>query len=306
MAEPVHGSRSRMIWIGVAIVFSLLVGITEVARRYQEFQASICTVHNGVGFWHSSESFNYMQTTFFKDQQRRPVAYILSVYDDFDPNLPTLRYSYHYDQWRGGILEVDGVPLRRSTAATLFVSGPYGATVKIDLTQAEAIDLFGRTETKQLREFWNDFVEPRIYKVHGEKVSSQREGTWTFDLPTGERYLEANFTNGKRDGAWTVYYPNGNIQTRKQFQNGQAIGEWEYFDESGQSLGTLEFVRGHLKDIATEQGAGGTGVFSSKVVTDKAGRASGITFTANDGGVFLLLGQRFPRFRWSPTPAAGM
>lgn len=295
-------ARRRRLWICVAVVFGLLVVTTECVRHSREFQASICKVGGGGGgCQHLNASFNYVHTTFFKDHQNRPVAYILCVYDDFDPNLPRLQHTYRYDGWRGGILHIDGVPFRRTTGIPLFVNGPFGVTLRIELTQDEATDLFGRTKADDLRDFWIEFVEPRIYRANGAKVADLREGTWTFELPTGERYLEANFTHGRRDGNWTTYYPNGNIQTHKYFQNGQAAGEWEYFDESGQSLGKLEFRGGHLKDVATERGGGGTGLFASRIVSDKSGRESGVMFPGKEGGVFVLLGQRFPRYQWTPT-----
>lgn len=302
MKESKHHSRRQKLWMGLAVVLAVLVGITESFRRHQQFHASIRTVHRVSSIVASIEYLNYVQATFFKDQLKRPVACMLCMYDDFDPNLPTMRHSYYYDRLCGGILNVEGVPFRRSTPAALFVNGPYGATVRIDLNQSEADDLFGRTKTNQLQVFWKDFVEPRIYNARGETQSGFREGTWAFDLPTGERYLEGNFSKGKRDGTWTVYYPNGKTQTRKQFLGGQAEGEWEYFDQNGQLVGTLEFVRGQLKDRVNERGAGGAGSFASRLVQDKAGLESGITFSPKDGGVFLLLGKPFPRFPWKPTP----
>lgn len=290
--------RARVLWISLAIIVTLLAATAEIVHRYQEFQASIRRVHTNGGYWHKSDSFNHIQAKYFTDQQKRPVAYILLVYDDFDPNVPAIRHSYRYDRWRGGMLEVDGVPLRRSSAATLFVNGPFGATVRIDLDESEAKDLFERTSVDQLREFWNDFVEPRVYNARGETVAGLREGSWVYDLPTGERYLEGNFTNGQRDGSWTVFYPNGDVQVRKQFLNGLATAEWEFFREGGQSLGTLEFVPGHMKDIAKEHASGGSGGLTTRLVTDKSGKESGNTFLETDGGVFVLQGQRFPRYPW--------
>src|SRR4029450_12685216 len=95
----------------------------------------------------------------------------------------------------------------------LFVNGAYGYTARLDLTEADVAALEAIVANSKrhdrILQFWRDHVEPRLFKIKGTAVAGQRDGPWTFHLPDGSLYLEANYQKGDRHGDWTTYYPGG-------------------------------------------------------------------------------------------------
>ena len=291
----------RTLLIGCAAVAVLVAVVVSQYRAYDRLQHSIYKVDGTGGFRGFNASFDSVHLTRYSDRQDRPVAGNLQVYDAYSPNVPSTRRKYDYSRSTGGILEVDGERIDPAKGPFLIVNGPYGHTVRLGTSQEELTVLFamsGRT-VLPLLEFWEQRVEPRIYKLSGSNVAGMRDGPWVYRLNNDTLYMIANYRLGKRQGDWTTYFPNGEVQTRRQFDADKPSGHWEYFDEQGRLLGTIDWKNGHVRrnegERFTEGGSSGSTFFA------REGKRTGHVVSERDGGKFFLEGKAISRPQVDPS-----
>jgi hypothetical protein len=289
----------RTLLIGCAVLSLATALVISQYRAYDRWQHSISKVGGIGGFRGFNCSFDLVQLTSYRDRLNRPVAGILHVYDACSPNVPATTRDYSYS--RRGVLFVDGELVDPARGPHLFVNGPYGHTVRLSPSPEEFTALFamnGRSVEPQL-EYWQQHVEPRIYKLTGSSIAGKRDGLWVYRLANDALYMEANYRQGERHGDWTTYFPNGKVQTRRQFEAGKPSGHWEYFDEEGKLLGTIDWKNGHVVrnegERFTQGGSAGSGFFARNGV-----RTSHIV-SEREGGKFFLDGKAIPRPEVEPS-----
>lgn len=289
----------RTLFIGCTVAAIVVAIVVSQYRAYDRWQRSISKVGGSGGFGSFNASFDTVTLRSFRDHQDRPVAGILLVYDACSPNVPAIAHDYHYTR-RGGILLVDGELVDPAQGPFLFVNGPYGHTIRLATTDRELGPLFDRKGTARSKlDFWQQCVEPRIYKLSGMNVAGKRDGLWVYRLADNRLYMEANYRQGERHGDWTTYYPDGQVQTRQHFDADKPSGHWEYFGDQGALLGTLDWKDGHIQRRGNErfiQGGSGT---SAYVARD--GVKSGHFMSDREGGKFLLDGKPVPRPSLDPS-----
>lgn len=227
------------------------------------------------------------------------VACIFLVYDSYSPNLPATTHDCCYTR-SGGVLYLDGQRVNPDDGPALFVNGPYGYTVRLATTEREIAALMNGTQgaIRPRLLYWQNHIEPRLYKLTGSCVGQLRDGLWTYRLADNTLYMDATYRLGQRHGDWTTYYPNGNVQTRQQFDAGKPSGCWSYFDEQGNLLGSLEWENGFIQKKGNERFIQGGGSGSSFIARD--GVKSGSFLSDRDGGKFFLEGKPVPRPRLDP------
>jgi hypothetical protein len=220
------------------LIGCVIIGIA-VALLIRSFQSHLRYQESISGVWNNSASgdgyaFNLIGYLNHRDQ---PVAFILWVIED---EVPQISFSYGYDANVGGTLTVEGEKLEPADSPWLFVGGPYGHTMKLELNEAETKQLLAcRASNKakqRIYQFWHDVVEARIYQTEGKSRDGRREGKWVFRLHNGDKYMEGNYQNGERDGPWIKYYPGGNLRAQLNYAAGKASGIWTYFGEDGNQL----------------------------------------------------------------------
>jgi hypothetical protein len=290
----------RTLFIGCTIAAVLVAIVVSQYRAYDRWQRSICKVGGRLGFQSFNASFNWIALRTFHDHQDRPVAGILQVYDAYSPNVPALMQDYRYAN-RGGILSIDGERVDPAGGPFLFVNGPYGHTVRLATTERELAALFDSNQRtiRPTFDFWQQCVEPRIYKLSGSSVGGKRDGLWVYRLTDNRLYMEANYRQGERHGDWTTYYPDGKVQTRQQFDSDKPSGHWEYFDEEGALLGVLDWKDGHIQRKGNERFIQGGSGSSTYVARD--GVTTGHFISDREGGKFLLEGKPMSRPRLDPS-----
>ncbi len=81
--------------------------------------------------------------------------------------------------------------------------------------------------------------------VVGETLQSKGKpppgftGTWTTHHPKGEKYIQAEFVNGKLHGMHYEWTSEGQLRRHGMYYDGKMHGAWTYFDSNGD----MKFIR---------------------------------------------------------------
>ncbi len=210
----------RFFLVGCVIFGIALALAIRSLQSHQRFQGAISGV-----FKNSATGGGYsFSLTGYLNHRNEPVAFILWVIGD---EVPKINFSYGYSTDEGGTLIVDGAKVEPAAAPWLFVGGPYGHTMKLELNEAETKQLLSCRGSKQAKQiiyqFWHDVVEARIYQSDGTVSNGQRDGKWVFRLRNGDKYMEGNYRKGERHGPWVKYYSNGNIRAQLILRRWQSV-----------------------------------------------------------------------------------
>jgi antitoxin component YwqK of YwqJK toxin-antitoxin module len=60
-----------------------------------------------------------------------------------------------------------------------------------------------------------------------------RQGPYTAWHPNGQKWIEANFSDGEASGEFQRWYANGQLESRGYFEGGEPLGEWTCFHANG-------------------------------------------------------------------------
>lgn len=300
MASPARFRFSlRTLFIGCAVAAVITGVVVSRYRAYDRWIHSIRKSGGSGGFAGFGGTFDNVQLRYYRDHANRPVAYVMDVYDHQDPNLPARKLGFSYTQSVGGILRVNGKPIDPAIGPVLIVNGPYGYAVSLKPTEQELALLadWDKVSMPKRISFWQQRIEPRIYKLTGESDGGRRNGTWVYRLLDGTLYLEAGYDRGQRHGDWTTYYPNGKVQVRRQFEADKPSGRWEYFDEEGNLVGSLEWKNGFIvRETNLDQQVSQGDPASRRGQS----RRDGIVISDEDGGRFFINGREMRRPRIDP------
>lgn len=80
------------------------------------------------------------------------------------------------------------------------------------------------------------FYETGKEKVKGDFDESQRDGSWTYWYPNGNKWSECEYKNGIKHGKSITYFENGNIRYEGKYKNDVRVGVWNFYDESGKLI----------------------------------------------------------------------
>lgn len=174
-------------------------------------------------------------------------------------------YKYKWDTEREGRLSIDGAWVDQADRPQLWVNGPYGKMVRVDLTEddKDRLRAFHQGQTRAtygeeaLESLWMVIVEPKLYRFEGQFVDGKKHGPWTVHLADGTRYMQGSYDMGKRTGHWTVWYPDGTVCAEADYVGGELDGEWVVYDRDGKVRTRIRWSRGLPVDgPVTWQGPG--------------------------------------------------
>jgi hypothetical protein len=290
----------RTFFIACTVAAVAIAVVVWRYRAYERRQQAISRVGGSQGdFVGYNASHDCVNLFYYRDRRNRPIAYVLQLFDSYDPNVPAMKRERRERAGVGKMLFVDGEVVEPRDGPVMFVNGPYGHTVRLKLTDQDLATIESieqskiRSKARSWREFWRGRVEPEMYLTSGQIVAGERDGRWEYRLADGRLYLQGDYRLGERHGDWTTYFPSGHVQYRAQYEEGKPAGQWEYFDEMGTLLGSVEWDRGHAR-IAGSRRRGGA-ISSSFAFHGEQGRETGYRMSEKDGGQFFLHGREVKR-----------
>lgn len=71
--------------------------------------------------------------------------------------------------------------------------------------------------------------------------NGERNGLWISFYPSGKKWSEGEFTDGKADGKRVVWFENGQKRYEGQFTQGNKTGVWKFWDENGGILEEINY-----------------------------------------------------------------
>lgn len=86
--------------------------------------------------------------------------------------------------------------------------------------------------------FWENMEK----MAEGDLKDGLRNGLWTgYDMNTGKKMSETDFTAGVENGSYVVYNENGTPSIVGQYKDGEKTGTWTFYDKDGNRVGTQKF-----------------------------------------------------------------
>lgn len=71
---------------------------------------------------------------------------------------------------------------------------------------------------------------------------------WESYYPTGYKWSETTFANGRKEGLTTTYYPNGMMRYTGHYYDDERTGLWIFYDTLGGVIQRIDMDRAFNKD----------------------------------------------------------
>lgn len=105
-------------------------------------------------------------------------------------------------------------------------------------------DIKGKEECMKEARFHKNGVKSMEGKIKQDK----RDSLWTSYYPTGKKWSECYFKNGKSHGKSFVWYDNGKILQKGFYKNGLLDGKWTYYNRDGYKIKEITYKEGKVLD----------------------------------------------------------
>lgn len=78
-------------------------------------------------------------------------------------------------------------------------------------------------------------------QLTGTYKNDKRDGLWTYYYENGNKWSEAEYTNGEYNGKSTTWFENGKLRYEGYYKNGKKTGKWKFYNEEGKFEKETEF-----------------------------------------------------------------
>ncbi len=91
---------------------------------------------------------------------------------------------------------------------------------------------------------WKEFNKHAILISEGCYVNGRKHGVWReYYDHTGSIMVEEEYLHGTPHGRYASFYPDGQLWSEGRFEHGSREGYFKVYDEKGEHIRTLLFVR---------------------------------------------------------------